>query len=81
MDAHASGRCYSEPLACNAGNAASEKPQRVEIPRTFMHVDAPEETGYLRAMNAVMRPKHEVSVLTNEAIEVHLASLRTGQEE
>lgn len=32
-------------------------------------------------MNAVVRPKHEVPVLTNDAIEVHLASLHAGQEE
>ena len=31
-------------------------------------------------MNAVMREKHEVPMLTNEVIEVHLASLRAGQD-
>jgi uncharacterized phage infection (PIP) family protein YhgE len=46
-----------------------------------MHVDARNESGYLRAMNAVVREKYEVSMLTNEVIEVHLASLRAGQNE
>ncbi len=59
----------------------SGKHWRGENPRTFIHVDAPDETGYFRAMNAVVRPKYEVPVLTNEAIEVHLASLREGQDE
>ncbi len=46
-----------------------------------MHVDARNESGYLRAMNAVVREKYEVPMLTNEVIEVHLASLRVGQNE
>ena len=46
-----------------------------------MLVDARNESRYLRAMNAVMREKYEVPMLTNEVIEVHLASLRAGQEE
>jgi hypothetical protein len=46
-----------------------------------MHLDTHRAAGYLRAMNAVVRQNHEVSMLTNEAIEVHLASLHKGQDE
>lgn len=46
-----------------------------------MSIDTRHETGYLRAMNAVVRENYEVSMLTDEAIEVHLASLNAGQDE
>jgi predicted nucleic acid-binding Zn-ribbon protein len=46
-----------------------------------MHLDARGESGYFRAMNAVVREKYEVPMLTNEVIEVHLGSLRAGQDE
>jgi hypothetical protein len=46
-----------------------------------MHVDARNDAGYLRAMNAVVRRNHEVSMLTNEAIEAHLAALHKGHDE